>query len=239
MSKGGYDFYLDKCLLPVTPSKLQLKINNGNSTVTLINEGQINILKTAKLTDIEFECEIPQVKYPFAVYREGFKAASYYLDCFEKLKTSKKPFQFIVARMMPSGKLLFSTNLKVSMESYTVTEQAKNGFDLTVKIKLKQYREYGTKTATVKTENGKTTAAVQEKRAESTVRSSKPAEIGCDVIVNGRLYGNSYGEAPGQTRTNYRGKINFINPDGSHPYHITTPDGGWQGWVTADSVKVV
>lgn len=72
MSKTGYDFYLDKCLLPVSPQKLQIKINNANTTVTLINEGEVNLLKTAKLTDIEFECPIPQVKYPFAVYPNGF-----------------------------------------------------------------------------------------------------------------------------------------------------------------------
>ncbi len=239
MSKNGYDFYLDKCLLPIPPQKLQLKINNANSTLTLINEGEINLLKKAGLTDIDFDCEIPQVKYPFSVYRDGFKEASYYLDYFERLKTDKKPFQFIVSRLMPTGKALFPTNIKVSMESYTVTEQAKNGFDVTVKIKLKQYREFGTKTAVIKTDNGTVSADVQNKRADSTVQASKPATIGCDVIVNGRLHGNSYGEAPGQMRTNYRGKINFINPGSSHPYHITTPDGLWQGWVTADSVKVI
>ena len=56
-----YFFYLDKCLLPVTPSKLTTKINSANKTITLINEGQVNLLKTAELTDIDFECEIPQV----------------------------------------------------------------------------------------------------------------------------------------------------------------------------------
>ena len=49
MARSGYDFYLDKCLLPVTPSKLQIKINNANKTLTLIDEGQINILKTLNL----------------------------------------------------------------------------------------------------------------------------------------------------------------------------------------------
>ena len=237
MSKSGYDFYLKKCLLPIAPEKLQVKINNANDTLTLINEGEINILKTPELTDVEFECRIPQVKYPFATYKSGFKGASYFLDYFEKLKTEKKPFQFIVSRSMPTGKALFSTNIKVTMESYTLAERAGN-FDVTVKIKLKQYREYGTKTATIKSENGKSTMAEQNGRAASTV-SEAPPTIGCNVIVNGRLHGNSHGEAPGQTRTNYRGKINYINPGASHPYHITTPDGLWQGWVTADSVKVV
>lgn len=71
MARSGYDFYLDKCLLPVTPSKLQIKINNANKTLTLIDEGQINILKTAELTDIEFECDIPQVQYPYPSLHKG------------------------------------------------------------------------------------------------------------------------------------------------------------------------
>ena len=54
MGKSGYDFYLKKCLLPIAPPKLSVKINNANETVTLINEGEINILKKAELTDIEF-----------------------------------------------------------------------------------------------------------------------------------------------------------------------------------------
>ena len=49
MSKSGYDFYLKKCLLPIAPEKLQVKINNANDTLTLINEGEINILKTPEL----------------------------------------------------------------------------------------------------------------------------------------------------------------------------------------------
>ena len=80
MGKNGYDFYLKKCLLPIAPPKLTVKINNANETVTLINEGEINILKKAELTDIEFECRIPQEKYPFAVYKSGFKGADYFLE---------------------------------------------------------------------------------------------------------------------------------------------------------------
>lgn len=242
MSNDSYDFYLKDCLLPIAPEKLQLKINGANSTLTLINEGEINILKAPKLTNIEFECRIPQVKYPFAVYKSGFKDAAYFLNFFERLKVDKKPFQFIVSRTLPDGKPLFSTNIKVSMEDYTITEQAKEGFDLMVKIKLKQYRDYGTKTVNISVASASSsnpTAKITTSRAASTVQPSVPIVIGSEVIVNGRLHGNSYGEAPGQTKTNYRGKVNFINLKGSHPYHVTTPDGGWLGWVTADSVKGV
>jgi len=237
MVKSGYHFYLKKCLLPVPPAKLQIKIKNTNDTITLINEGEINLLKAAGLTEIEFECSIPQSKYPYAVYRVGFQDAAFFLNYFEKLKRDKIPFQFIVSRERPNGKRLIHTNIKVSLEEYTITEQVEEGFDLTVKIKLKQYREYGTKIVTQNKETKK--ASVKKKRAESNVRETKPIIIGSDVIINGRLHRDSNGNGPGQTRTNYRGKVNFINKKGSCPYHVTTPSGGWLGWVAAASVKGV
>lgn len=147
---AGYDFYLDRCLLPIAPGRLQVSIRNENKTVKLINEGQVNLLKAAGLTEIEFECMIPQVEYPFAVYPSGFRSASWYLEYFERLKSGQRPFQFIVTRKMPDGSPLYGTNIKVSMEDYRITEDAEDGFDLSVKIKLKQYREYGTKSVSVK-----------------------------------------------------------------------------------------
>ena len=133
MAKTGYDFYLDKCLLPVAPSKLTIKINNKNDTLTLINEGEINILKKAGLTDVEFECDIPQVRQPYAVYPSGFKGASYFLNYFEQLKTDKKPFQFIVCRQSPNGKKFFNTNIKVTLEDYKTKLRTiePNGYELT------------------------------------------------------------------------------------------------------------
>lgn len=183
MAKGGYDFYLNKCLLPIPPEELQIKVNNANSTITLINDGEINILKTPGLTDIDFECRIPQVKYPFATYKSGFKAAEYFIEYFNELKESKEPFQFIVARKKPNGDDLFSTNIKVSIEDYTITEEASDGFDVTVKISLKQYREYGTKTVAIKMNDTQATATVQEERAAE--NSPEPAAAQSYTVVKG------------------------------------------------------
>lgn len=140
-----YYFYMGSVLLPITPEKFTLKVKNANKTMTLINEGEVNILKDAGLTDIEFDVLIPAVQYSFANYADGFKSPAWFTNYFEELKVSKKPFQFIISRKMPDGRLLFDNNLTVSMESYTIKEQANKGFDLIVSIKLKQYRPFGTK----------------------------------------------------------------------------------------------
>lgn len=158
-----YRFYIDGLLLPVTPAKLQMKIKNKNKKITLLNEGEVSLLKTAGLTEISFTALFPQSQYPFAVYENGFKKAEYYLGKLEDLKIGKKPFRFIVSRLTPSGKLLFHTNMKVSLEDYTINEDAKKlGMDVESKIKLKQYRDFGTKKLKM-SDDGKTATVIDER----------------------------------------------------------------------------
>jgi len=56
--------------------------------------------------------------------------------------------------------------MKVSLEDYTITESADNGFDVTVKIRLKQYRDYGTQSLQLsQTAEGDTLMGVSNSRA--------------------------------------------------------------------------
>ena len=160
-----YDLYLGRMLLPVTPEKISMSIKNKNQTIALIGSGEINILKDAGLTEISFEALIPQARYPFARYEGGgFRPAAEYLAYFEQLKTAKEPFSFILSRFMPDGKKLFSTSINVSMEEYSITEEARNGFDLNVNIRLKQWRPYGTKTIEIGTEIPAAPVVIEEER---------------------------------------------------------------------------
>ncbi len=136
--------------LPVAPSKFSEKIQNNNKTITLMNEGEVNLLKTAGLTELSFDVLLPNAKYPFAVYPDGFKPATHYLAKLKELKVDKKPFLFVVNRSKPNGQLLFNTEMKVTLEEYEIKEEVGNGFDIEVSIRLKQYRDYGTKKLVVK-----------------------------------------------------------------------------------------
>lgn len=192
----AYYFYLGKTLLPVAPSKLQLKIKDANKTYTLINEGEINVLKTPGLTDIEFDVLLPNVKYPFATYKSGFEKAKVYLEVLEKYKTNKETFQFIVTRTLPNGKMLFDTNMKVSLESYTIKEDVKNyGMDVMVTIQLKQYRDFKTKTCNIKFASSKPKVVVKPTRPVE--RPPKPKNRTYTVVrgdclwnIARRFYGN-------------------------------------------------
>lgn len=223
-----YDVYLDKILLPVTPSKIQLKIKNQNKTVTLINEGEINLLKKAGLTEISFTAMIPQLEYKFAKYPGDFQRASFFLDAFEKMKTEpdQNPFQFIVSRALPDGTLLFDSDIKVSMEDYVINEDAKNGFDLMVDIRLKQFRPYKTKMLQLdESENvqGAPTATFQQDRPAETAPQAKAHTIasGDTLWAIAKKY---YGNGNDYTKIYEANKDKISNPNTIYPgTEITIP----------------
>ncbi|HBF2173625.1 TPA: LysM peptidoglycan-binding domain-containing protein [Clostridioides difficile] len=198
----AYDFYLDGVQLPITPGKLEIKTTNKNKTVDLINDGEVNILKTPGLSEISFEAEFTHNKLPF--YRGTFKDVQFFLSKLELLKTDCKPFQFIVSRQL-GNKVLFNTNRKVSLEEYNIVEDADNGSDFKVAIKLKQYRDYSTRKlvlAPPKSETGRPNVKIEPKRVDSvnapsgktyTVKSGDSLWSICQKqLGNGSLYKKIY-----------------------------------------------
>lgn len=168
-----YHFYFGSLLLPVTPQKLTMKFKGNNKTLTLANEGDINFLRYPGLTEITFDAVLPMLgQYPFS---DTYHRPDYYLDAFEKLMINRTPFHFVVSRLSPSGEPLYDNDLDmtVSLESYTTTEDAAQGPDVTVSITLKQYISYATKIVRVITEDdGNKSVIAEEKKRED---SSAPA----------------------------------------------------------------
>nr|WP_269812026.1 LysM peptidoglycan-binding domain-containing protein [Clostridioides difficile] len=195
---------MDGVQLPITPGKLEIKTTNKNKTVDLINDGEVNILKTPGLSEISFEAEFTHNKLPF--YKGAFKDVQFFLSKLELLKTDCKPFQFIVSRQL-GNKVLFNTNRKVSLEEYNIVEDADNGSDFKVAIKLKQYRDYSTKKLVPappkKTnETGRPSVKIEPKRVDSvnapsnktyTVKSGDSLWSICQKqLGNGSLYKKVY-----------------------------------------------
>ncbi|EGT3754166.1 LysM peptidoglycan-binding domain-containing protein [Clostridioides difficile] len=199
----AYDFYLDGVQLPITPGKLEVKVTNKNKTIDLINVGEVNILKKEGLSEISFEAEFTHNKLPFC--RGQFRDVQFFLSKLELLKTDCKPFQFIVSREL-GNKVLFNTNMKVSLEEYNIVEDADNGSDTKVAIKLKQYRDYSTKKLVPAppktTETGRPSVKIEPKRVDSinapntktyTVKSGDSLWSICQKqLGNGSLYKKVY-----------------------------------------------
>ena len=162
-----YKCYLGGVLMPETPAKLNIKVKGKNQTLVLLNEGEINFLRAPGLTEITLPLTFPMLT--------ASRRPEYYLNILETLKSQKRTTQFIMTRTTPNGRLLFDTNIKVSVEDYSIAENATNGLDVSVEVTLKQYRDYGTKTVTIKTEAKKTTAAVTQPQKTATVTKERSA----------------------------------------------------------------
>lgn len=153
--------------MPQTPAKLSVKISGKNTTVTLLNEGEINFLKYPGLTEITLPLVFPMLT--------ASKRPDYYLTLLERAKTQRTTTQFIMTRTTPAGQLLFDTNIKVSVEDYTIDESATNGLDISVEVKLKQYRDYSTKTVAIKTTVKHNDSKDTTVKKTATVQTTRPA----------------------------------------------------------------
>lgn len=173
MSNYGYHFYFqdgsDLLTFPITPGKLTISVGSNNKVITLINEGDINVLKSPSLTEVEFEARFPMRKYPYSRTPHEFID---YFDKFQELKEEKKPFRFIVVRTTPAGKRTWDTNILVALEDLEILEDADEGDDVLVTFNLKQYKEYGVKL--LKTPSSTpTTTSTSEKPRSTDAKASK------------------------------------------------------------------
>lgn len=214
-----YSFFLDGTQLPVTPQKLTVKIKGGNKTLTLVNESDVNFLRLPGLTEISFDAVLPMLgKYSFAA---AYQRPDYYLSLLENLMTGRKPFQFIVSRTSPSGKLLYDSNMKVSLEDYTVTEDATKGPDVTVAVTLKQYKSFATKTVQVQKTETATTVKTETPRETSSAPSVKTYTVksgDCLWNIAKKYYGN--GARYSDIYNANKGKIS--NPNLIYPGQVLT-----------------
>lgn len=216
-----YSFFIDGMELPIAPQKLTVKIKGNNKTLTLINEGDINFLRAPGLTEITFDAVLPMLgQYSFA---NGYRRPDSYLNKLESLMTGKEPFRFLVSRVSPSGRLLYDTNMKVSLENYTVTEDATKGPDVAVSITLKQHISYSTKTVTVVKPKPEKKPVVQQKKKRET--SSAP-KVKTYTVKSGDCLWNIakkyYGNGAQYTKIYNANKGKIKNPNLIYPGQVLT-----------------
>jgi LysM repeat protein len=141
----AYEVYIDDMLLPLPPEKIPIKYTGQNKTVTLINGEEINMIRPPGLAEISLDVVIPQMDYPCAEWDGSIDSAEDFLERLKELKEDGSPFEFIVIRDAPGRNSFFDTNIDVTLEDFKVSDDVKEGLDLSVSLSLKEYKSYGTK----------------------------------------------------------------------------------------------
>ena len=155
-----YRFYLkqngQQILLPVAPSEMITNVEGESEKIELVNIGEGSILKDIGLRRISFTVLLPAVQYSFVQTEGVFQQPIFFLNQFRQYKMSKKPVSLIVFRKLADGTELFSGNMDVSFEKYTVLERGGEQGDFWVEINVKEYRKISSVTYKMEQNQGQT-----------------------------------------------------------------------------------
>ena len=155
-----YRFYMkqngEQILLPVAPSELITNVEGESEKVDLVDIGEGSIIRDIGLRRISFTVLLPAVQYSFVQTEGVFQPPIFFLNQFRQYKMSKKPVSLIVFRKLADGTELFSGNIDVSFERYTVLERGGEQGDFWVEINLKEYRKITSATYKMEQKEGQT-----------------------------------------------------------------------------------
>ena len=156
-----YEVYLGEMMFPVAPEKIVYKMRSRNSVTELINMEEISRINAGGLTEYSFDVLLPGGKVPYAKYAYGYREPYDYIHELEEMMQKKEPVTFRLERKkLPMGRNKSSIRKTVTLEGFSVTESAEDGFDVWVGIVL---RDYGA-AESVKREGEKSFTALEENR---------------------------------------------------------------------------
>ena len=95
-----YYFYLDNVLMPVTPSRFSVTQDGKNKVFDLAAGGEIALPATPGLRQYSFSLLLPVLRYPFALYHNGYQPPEYYLRRLQRLRDNAEPFDMVVVRRL-------------------------------------------------------------------------------------------------------------------------------------------
>lgn len=215
--------------LPVNPSEILVKSKGNNKTETVIKVGEVNLLRQKGLDVCVIECFLPtNQNAPYIVTTGRFERPEFYIDFFEQIREGKQPCRFIISDT--------KINMLASIEGLEFGYKAGDD-DVHYTLELKEYKPFSS--AKVKITPPKVVAAPVTVTPPAKPRVVTGFAIGDSVVANGKYWYSSYGDNPFGTFNNFTGKISHIVADKGrkYRYHITTPSGGYRGWVAESQIK--
>ena len=213
-------------LLSVNPEDIFFTNDSSAEVYTILNKGQVTELKKKTLQTFRIKSFwTDRQDYPYVQDKYRWYAQEEFMKRIEDVRDALKPINVIIA------------DTYIDIEA--VIERFEWGYvagsmDIEYEIDFREYRKNEPKFL----QNVDKNIYLEQPARSPSDASGGEITIGATVIVNGQLHRDSYGTGPGQTESNETRKVNFINLQGSHPYHITDMDGGWRGWVTKESVRL-
>ena len=153
-------------IFPVLPEEIEIGDGQNSKSYTTESLGEINVIKSPKLSIFKFESEFPAQAYPYVNRPEHLLPPKEYLTYLKKWMATKRPVRFIYAGQT------FGISEAVSIESFDWKEVAGTGGDIEFSIILKKYVFYAAQRVTTATDANGQTVLIKEppKRLDERVR---------------------------------------------------------------------
>ncbi len=165
-------FQLDDELveLPVLPEKITVKGSLQGNEKTVLELGNVNLLKSEKLKTISFNSFFPTAKMPSVTARKLFEPL-WYVKKIKGLMKDKKPFRFVMI-----GNDL-DINTQMTVDSFEYSESYGAVGDLDYKLTLKEWVDYSPRKVTIRQETATSApVAVTESKTSSGTPPSAPKD---------------------------------------------------------------
>ncbi|MFV0519799.1 MAG: LysM peptidoglycan-binding domain-containing protein [Lachnospirales bacterium] len=134
----SYTISLGNITFPINPKGIKVKVASKNNTITLIDGDEYVIPKKGTLKEFYFEVLLPSLKYPFAIYNNGFVEPKVYIEYITNLKEKCEAVDFKIFRKI--GKKEYNQSISVVVESFTIREDFDTGYDFYVDLVLKEHK---------------------------------------------------------------------------------------------------
>ncbi len=193
--------------LPLPPDKMITKLGGSTSVIDLVNSGEISILKDIKLRNISFGILLPKDE-TVGISAVSFNPPIYFLSLFRNIIADKKPLRLIILRELPDGTSIFNGDIKLTIDSYTVTENGGEEGDFYVDLNFKEYRGLDNVTAEI---------ASSGETSEETVRETKETAETYTVVSGDCLWNIAKAQLGSGEQYKTIAELNGL----SYPYNIS------------------
>lgn len=149
--------------IPINPGSIEMGDGINSTTYDIVGLGEINVIKSPKLTTFSFSSFFPAQPYPF-ISASVVLEPNEYVNMIKRWMGTKRPIRFVFTGAS------FDINEAVSIESFEYKESAGSIGDIDFTLNLKKYVFYSAQRVNVvsREENNATTQVIE--------KSSKPRQ---------------------------------------------------------------
>lgn len=172
----------EKLRLPVTPNKLSISVGSKDSTVEIVDLGEVLVAKNRPLLTTKIESVFPFNSFP-GVPRNRIIDPYKAISMIERWKESLKPVHIIFTGI--------GVNFYARISKFTKEYQADDPGALHYTIELKEWRKTSTRTVTVGSGNVATVARANTRTNNSSRPKTYTVKSGdCLWTIAERMYGD-------------------------------------------------